>query len=117
MTRPPAPPSAIGTPAASAAPTTISSYAFGLHRYLQDDLRRGAFARHRQVRAQPHHSYLPSNVVVLLFISTSSTAVLIVRGAGPDRGGADGGIRCWNAGPDSCRASRTYPGLLWRCRT
>jgi hypothetical protein len=32
-------------------------------------------------------------------------AVLIVRGAGPDpRGGADGGIRCWNAGSDSCRA-------------
>jgi hypothetical protein len=34
-------------------------------------------------------------------------AVLIVRGEGPDPcGGADGGIRCWNAGPDSWRAGR-----------
>jgi hypothetical protein len=86
-------------------PYRVQSDAFGLNRYLQDDPRRGAFARDRKVYAPPHQQSSPVHVVVLLLRQTSS--------AGNSHRHTLLGCR---TGPVP-RASRTYTGSPWRCRT
>jgi hypothetical protein len=85
-------------------PYRVQSDAFGLYRYVQDDLRRGAFARHREVYAQPHRSHLPS-MSSFLFRRSHQPKQFSSGGAGPD---ASGGVTdAYAAGmPDRTRAAR-----------